>query len=55
MASHVLTLVEDMAGEAGSQPGVCRGNEIGPMMADTHSRVSASKTCPSCIGLLRVS
>ena len=36
-----------MAGEARSQPGVCRGSAMRPMMGDTPSGVVARRTCPS--------
>ena len=47
VASHVLTLVVDMAGEARSEPGVCRCSATSPMMGDAPSGVVARESPPS--------
>ena len=47
MANQFLTLVGELAGEAGSWPRVCRCSATSPMMGDTPSRLVARRTCPS--------
>ena len=47
VASQVLTFQGDLAGEAWSQPGVCKGSATSPMMGDTSPGVVARRTCPS--------
>ena len=41
--------MEGLAGEAGSQPGVCRCSETSPMMGSTPYGVAARRTCPSSV------
>ena len=53
VASQVLTLVGDLAGEARRQPGGLQEQRVGPMMGDTHYGVAARRTGPLSVTSLR--
>ena len=53
VAGQFLTLVGELAGEAGCQPGRLQGQRVSPMMGDTPCGVVGWRTRPSSVASLR--